>query len=78
MGILFLPVQVVSAETQGPFSDYHDENIIDISDVLPIVIVGCISAVSSKPGIFLAQALRQNWGGGLNVNRSLGSRLSKN
>lgn len=39
----------------------------------PIVIVGCNFEVSTEPGIFLAQALRQDWGGGLNVNLVLGS-----
>lgn len=57
---------------------YHGENIINISNVIPILIVGCNFVVVSDPGIFLAQVLRQNWGGGLNVNTTLGSRLSKN
>ena len=52
---------------------YHSRNIINISNIIPILIIGCNNDVVSQPGIFLAQELRQNWGGGLNVNASLGS-----
>ena len=41
--------------------------------MIPIVVVGSNSYDSSGAGIFVAQALRQNWGGGLNVNGTLGS-----
>ena len=77
MGRLFLPGLVVSAENQGTFSDTHCPTY-EISDELPIVIVGDDSSPLSESGIFCVQALHHNWGFGLNVSIALGSRLSKN
>ena len=69
MGRLFLPGQVVSAENQGTFSDYHDNSGDGGSGFCPVY--GCTFRLDSMSGIFHDNDEGPSW-------VEAGSRLSKN
>ena len=75
MGRLFLPGQVVSAENQGTFSDYH--SIYNWSGTRsPAYVFNGAWLGSNQVGMYASDLF--SYGNGSTSDEYLGSRLSKN